>query len=305
MGKYLCEINQLTHCKHNPNNGDDMLEDLAKMASATDECALEIYKDLAQPSARVVGKTLGTTLEFLFTPFSALQLVNDKLKVNFQHRLQQYADKMQQLPEEKQCEVHPELGVPIMQRLAYTTNDDVAELFLELLASASNLDKVGLAHPSFIAIIDRLSPDEAKLLKYVAENEGIVLYVDFRAKRLKEENETLNKFDFDTSFIELEKWHTIVTRDLELDFPDNLHMYWANLISCGLLIDGAELGFTDMDEKYNEIAEYNKIVEVRQENVPMKYREIQVHNSYFQITALGAQFLDVCVLNNIESSMIN
>ena len=219
--------------------------------------------------------------------------------------MQQYADQLQQVPQEKQCEVHPELGVPIMQRLAYTTNDDVAELFLDLLTSASNLDKVSLAHPSFIAIIDRLSPDEAKLLKYIAENEGNVLYVDFRAKRLKEKNETLNKFDFDTSYIELEKWHTLVARDLDLDFPDNLHMYWANLISCGLLIDGGELGFTDMDEKYNEIAEYNKIVEVREENVPMKYREIQVHNSYFQITALGAQFLDVCVLNNTESSMIN
>lgn len=282
-----------------------MLEDLAKMAGEAENCALELYKDLAQPSARVIGNALGTTLEFLVTPFTWLQLPNGKTKINIQHRLQQYADQLQQVPQEKQCEVHPELGVPIMQRLAYTTNDDVAELFLDLLTSASNLDKVSLAHPSFIAIIDRLSPDEAKLLKYIAENEGNVLYVDFRAKRLKEKNETLNKFDFDTSYIELEKWHTLVARDLDLDFPDNLHMYWANLISCGLLIDGGELGFTDMDEKYNEIAEYNKIVEVREENVPMKYREIQVHNSYFQITALGAQFLDVCVLNNTESSMIN
>lgn len=282
-----------------------MLEDLAKMASEAENCALEFYKDLAQPSVRVIGNSLATTLEFVVTPITWLQLPNGKAKINIQHRLQQYADKMQQVPQEKQCEVHPELGVPIMQRLAYTTNDNVAELFLDLLTSASNLDKVSLAHPSFIAIIDRLSPDEARLLKYIAENEGNVLYVDFRAKRIKEKNETLNKYDFDTSFIELEKWHTIVTRDLELDFPANLHMYWANLISCGLLIDGAELSFADMEEKYNEIAEYNKIEEVRQENVPMKFREIQVHNSYFQITALGAQFLDVCVLNNIESSMIN
>lgn len=255
------------------------------------------YNDILHPSMNVVGKVLGTTLEFFLTPFAGLQLVNDKVKENIKYHLQRYSEKLQQMPKEQQCNVHPELGVPILQHLSYTTNEDIANLFVELLASASNINKVGLAHPSFISIIDRLSPDEARLLKYIAENEGNVLYVNFRAKRLKEKSETVDKFDFDASFVELEKWNTIVTRDLKLDFPDNLHMYWANLISCGLLLDGGNLSIKDADDKYNEIAEYNRIVEVRKKNVPMKFREIQVHRSFFQITALGAQFLEVCMEN--------
>ena len=259
---------------------------------------MSLYKDLAQPSIQTIGKSLGTTLEFFCTPFIALQNVNGRIKMNLQHRLHQYAKSLEQVPDDKRCEVHPELGVPIIQRLSYTTNDDIANLFVNLLTNASNLDNLNLSHPSFISIIDRLAPDEARLLKYINDNNGIILYVSFRAKAHKSEekkDKTSFDFDYDMSFAELRKWLTLASRDVVLDFPDNLHMYWANLISCGLIMDGGDMELTNKDEIYNAIATYNQIENVRLEYVPSTYRDIETHHSFFQLTPLGEQFIQVCI----------
>lgn len=266
------------------------------------------YNDILHPSMQLVGKSLGSTLEFFLTPFAGLQFVNDKVKANLQHRLQQYSDKLQQIPQEKQCEVHPELGVPILQRLSYTTNDDVAELFLELLASASNLDKVGLAHPSFISIIDRLSPDEARILVYLKNTSDFrIPYVHIKARRKDKPFSEMNidfknldfkNFDFgqiDTSFIDVLKWVTIVPLKVSLDFKDNIILYWANLISCGLLKDEYGFSLNHVVEQYEEIEKFIKLDEIRQMYASNEYSVVETERCFFSTTGLGKQFLQACI----------
>lgn len=280
-----------------------MMEELIGKLLEVDGCALDVYKDIAQPSARIIGQSLGTTLEFLFTPFTWLQLVNEKTKANIQHRLCQYAERLEQIPEDKRCEVHPELGVPIMQRLSYTTNDDVAELFLELLASASNLDKVGLAHPSFISIIDRLSPDEARILVYLKNcKDNRIPYLHIKARRedkpLSEVNFDFDKLDFsniDMSFVTIVKWVTVVPLKVSLDFKDNIHLYWANLISCGLIKDEYGFSINHADEQYAEIEESVKLDGIKQMYASNEYNQVEAERSYFSTTGLGKQFIQACV----------
>lgn len=261
------------------------------------------YNDILHPSLSVIGRSLGTTLEFFLIPFAGLQLVNDKVKVNLQYRLEQYAEKLKQVPEEKQCEVHPELGVPIMQRLSYTTNDDVAELFLELLTSASNIDKVGLAHPSFISIIDRLSPDEARILVYLKPlQDGQMPYLNIVARKKEElvsnKNVSLDKFDFvdiDTSFITIQQWVTPISQKVSLDFPMNVHIYLANLISCGILKDEYGFALNHIDNQYKEIEEYIKLDAIKQKYAANEYSEVESEHSFFSTTGLGLQFMQACI----------
>ena len=118
-----------------------------------------VYKDLLRPSAQVIGESLKAVLEFASTPFMALQLQNDKLKLNLKKRLDEYAQKLDSIPEDKRCEVHPQIGLPIIERLTYTTCDEIADLFTSLLASASSTDTANTAHPAFISMIERMSPD--------------------------------------------------------------------------------------------------------------------------------------------------
>ena len=61
--------------------------------------------------------------------------------------------------------MRPEIGVPTLEKLSYTHDKTLRQMFIELLASAGDTTRLGLAHPSFIRVIESLSPDEAKLLE--------------------------------------------------------------------------------------------------------------------------------------------
>lgn len=272
------------------------------------EIALEVYKDSLQPAMQTLGKSLGATFEFISIPLMGLQYINDKVKINLQHRLNQYKANIEKIPVDKHAEVHPELGVPIIQRLSYTTNDDIAQLFITLLTNASNLDMLSLAHPTFISIIDRMSPDEARILMYIQHEflqrgDTCIPYVNFRAKPLKDQKSSEMKdsdfvFDEDFSYIELRRWQTIIPQNVHLDFPDKIHLYFANLMSCGVLKDGEDLTLTEKIDSYKQIESIYNIEEMQKEYVPEKYSKVYANYSFFHVTELGQDFIKACVNEN-------
>ena len=127
----------------------------------------QIYTDIASPAAKAIGAALGTVFEFSTSFLLPVKLLNEKFKANFTKRLSEYNEKLQQIPLERRCEVHPQIGTPIVERLTYTTTDEIADLFTTLLARASDSEHANLAHPSFIGIIEHLSTDEARIIKYL------------------------------------------------------------------------------------------------------------------------------------------
>lgn len=127
----------------------------------------QFYQDLAQPSVKALGQALATVFELCPNSLLSLKLWTEKRKLNFAKRLNEYKDKLEQIPEEKRCEVDTQIGTPIVEKLTYTTNDEIADLFTTLLANASNIDTVNRAHPAFVDIIGRLSEDEARIIQYL------------------------------------------------------------------------------------------------------------------------------------------
>ena len=74
-----------------------------------------IYKDLAQPSVRAVGSALGTVFEFSTSFLLPVKLLNEKIKLIFTKNLNDYKNKLEKVSEEKICEVHPQIGIPIIE----------------------------------------------------------------------------------------------------------------------------------------------------------------------------------------------
>ncbi|MCX8523337.1 DUF4393 domain-containing protein [Chryseobacterium formosus] len=155
---------------------------------------MAIYGDLAQPSVKKVGVALGTVIEFSTSIFLPLKFQSEKWKINFDKRLNDYKNKLYSISEEDIIEVNPQLGVPIIDRLVYTTNDDIAEMFSNLLTKASSIKTVSQAHPSFINILERISSDEAKIIKYL-KNKSYITNISYRLYRRGTEGyvTTLNK----------------------------------------------------------------------------------------------------------------
>lgn len=115
--------------------------------------------------------------------------------------------------------------MPIIERLSYTTTDEIADLFTTLLSCASNKNKSNLAHPSFIGIIEHLSSDEARIIKYL-KGKDFVEYCDIRGKS-KDGN----------GFITLLPKQTLIPKDVFLEYPQNNQAYLSNLESLGIIVN--------------------------------------------------------------------
>lgn len=241
-----------------------------------------VYKDLLRPSVQVIGKSLKAVLEFVSTPFMALQLQNDKVKLNLEKRLDEYAQKLYSIPEDKRCEVHPQIGLPIIEKLTYTTSDEIADLFTNLLASASSVDTANSAHPAFISMIERMSTDEARILVYLKDKEDIP-YCDINAYSNQNSG-------FGTLFEHV----TMIEEDVSLSYPENTNAYLANFVSLGILRD--KKGTFRMDKtQYNRIKEKYQVEELTAEFVPKRWKSIDVEESYYQVTPFGRLFIHACI----------
>lgn len=241
-----------------------------------------VYKDTLRPSVQVIGKSLKAVFEFVSIPFMALQLQNDKVKLNLEKRLDEYAQKLHSIPEDKRCEVHPQIGLPIIEKLTYTTSDEIADLFTNLLASASSSDTVNTAHPAFISMIERMSPDEARILVYLKDKEDIP-YCDINAYPNQ-----------DRGYITLSEHVTMIDEDVTLSYPQNIDAYLANFISLGILLDMRGVFRIDKTQ-YDRIRKKCQVEAMTKSYVPEYFKSIVVQESYYQVTSFGKLFIQACI----------
>lgn len=263
--------------------GENTSKSVVELVKAGSNVLGQFYQDLAQPSVRALGQALGTVFELCPTSLLSLKIWTEKRKLNFKKRLNEYAKKLENIPEDKRCEVDTQIGTPIIEKLTYTTNDEIADLFTTLLANASNTETVNRAHPAFVDIIGRLSEDEAQLIKYLQTYVEIP-YCSFRAM-LKSE-----KGGFNT----IVDHATMLPFKVSLNFPQNISAYISNLISLGILSD--ENGIFKIDEtEYNQICENYRLDSLRGQLVPNACKAIEVSKSYYKVTQFGMLFISACL----------
>lgn len=249
---------------------------------------MAIYGDLAQPSVKKVGIALETVIEFSTSVFLPLKFQSEKWKINFDKRLNDYKNKLDKISEEDIIEVNPQIGVPLIDRLAYTTNDDVAEMFLNLLTKASSIKTVSQAHPSFINIIERISSDEAKIINHL-ENKSYIPYISYRLYRKGTEGyiTTLNKA-------------TLLQFELDLLFSDNVSIYLDNLITLGI-IGYEEKKFKGDFETYETLFKKYHFENIKNElSITLDdFDKLERVKSFYEVTDYGKAFIRSCTNKNI------
>ncbi len=131
------------------------------MSKAKDKLLLEVYKDLAQPSVREIGKILQNITKvghFAFAGFDYLAMKQD--------RWQKFLEIVEtKVDEENLIEAQPQIVGPIIESMVYTDVESlIGEMFAELLARSIDKTNQDKAHPAFPQIIRQLSHDEAVIL---------------------------------------------------------------------------------------------------------------------------------------------
>lgn len=243
----------------------------------------EVYGDAAKPAMKVVGGAIGDALELCLLPITAVGYIPKMAKLYLNKHLESFARTLEDIPKEKQTEIHPQISVPVLQKLTYTSNDTIAELFVNLLASSANIDMSCTAHPGFVEIISQLAPDEAKIIHYL-RGKSDIQYSEIKAY-------VKNGNGYNTYL----KRSTLIPFEVNLDFSHNIHAYFSNLVRLGILED--KNGVYRIDQSiYNEIAQRYDFAEY-EKLVPNHFKKIEVDKSYYEVTAFGKLFIQACTTN--------
>lgn len=180
--------------------------------------------------------------------------------------------------------------MPILERFTYTSNEELSNAFVNLLVSASSIDDINKAHPGFIQIIDRLSPDEALLLKYLAGVDCIatldIQYYEFFDDQVRK-----------NEYVHLLKNATSLQNKVELKFPENINIYLENLTSLALIQERTYY-YTNCEEDFIEIEkinnEYLSIVFDKYDEKQLSKAK-KVKKGMFEKTQYGELFIKACI----------
>lgn len=201
----------------------------------TGKLAEKAYDDILSNPGKKTGEALGTILNVGNTLLWPIKWANERTRIYFENNLRRYEEKLSSIDEQNIIEVPTEISMPILERFTYVSNQEISEAFINLLACASNTETIQYAHPSFIQIIDRLSPDEALIVKFFSQEKAIP-YLTLARYSLKEEEEhnknpELNTYQYST----LVEKETDICKNINLNFTSNINLYLDNLTSLGLI----------------------------------------------------------------------
>ncbi|MDP3260737.1 MAG: DUF4393 domain-containing protein [Thermodesulfovibrionales bacterium] len=254
---------------------------LVKELSKVPSLIPEIYGDLLKPGVKQVGKALESIIGIGNTILWPFTLANERARIALERNMEKYRAQIQDVPEEKIIHVAPEIGVPIAEKLTYVSDEQLSDLYINLLSKASTIDTAHFAHPSFVNIINNLSPDEAILLKELHNQPRIPFVKATLAKKGT------------THWSLIGDLLTGLETKVKLSFPDNVVAYMSNFEGLGL-IDIHRESFMVGDGIYESLEKLYR-PELDAMSFDKSTQEIKFIKGRIEVTTFGALFLDACL----------
>lgn len=136
-----------------------------------------------------LGKTALTvtqTVNNILLPLAAVNFAFDKAKLYFSEKFQEdLSNKTKDIPEERLIEPKASIAGPTLQGLAFSHEEDnLKEMYLNLLKSSMDSETAESAHPAFVELIKQLTSEEAKILNLLIVQNGVPI-VEVRIHDLK------------------------------------------------------------------------------------------------------------------------
>jgi hypothetical protein len=151
-------------------NKDDKNSNIKDAVEVTTELikAVPIYQDLMQPAAKEIGTALGTvakTVNIALAPIAGIVWSYETIQGYISTKV---SEKLKNVPEED-IETPPiSIAGPTLEALRFAGDEEeLREMYANLLANALDKNTKETVHPSFVEIIKQLSAQEALVLKFL------------------------------------------------------------------------------------------------------------------------------------------
>ncbi|WP_165797559.1 DUF4393 domain-containing protein [Solimonas fluminis] len=255
--------------------------EVAREAAKLPALLSDIYGDLLKPGVRQVGKALETVIGLGNTALWPIALANERARISLERNFEKYREQMNDVPEEKVSPIPPEIGVPVAEKLAYVSDEELSQLYVNLLAKASTVDTAHFAHPSFVNVINNLCPDEAIILKALHRTTSVP-FITANLYQKDKKNQFTTIGDLLTG---------LETRQ-KLAFPRNTVAYMSNFEGLGLiqirrdvhLADAAI--YTSLENLYRP----SFLGLEGQDNLEIKFKKGKI-----EVTPFGSLFINACL----------
>ena len=241
-------------------------------AASHPELVKQLATDIAQPAFQKAGKAAGDLVEIVSAPITAGNML-------VKHALRRLEQRLETVPPEKIVSITPELGVPVLQRLSYVTDEVLSGLYIELLARAANVDTAKDAHPSFVHVIENLSPDEGILLQHLR---GHVAFVDALLVGITDPNSTHIAAQFAVGeYIKQ-----------ALSYPKTIPVYVSNLAALGIV----EVGRQPLTDTYyaHPYPKIEESIKAQFDPMPGWSERLRYIRGYLKLTPKGELFVQAC-----------
>lgn len=243
---------------------DDYME---RVIDKTVETVVEkTYDDLVHPTLEIIGSRLAQAFKNL--PF---------MQYNMEETEKQIESKMRYVQPCKIVSPEPYVAVPAIQGISYCMdNQNLRNMYANLLASAMNIDIKDSVHPAYVEIIKQLVSDEALLLKYINDNQQIP-FVMVTQEHLREQLKTVHEY------------RNSVLEERVIQNNDKIAEYMENLERLNLIHLESDLSTKKVSEPL--------LQEIVKEYTPAYPgdRNVIFKDRCALITHFGASFCKVCI----------
>lgn len=269
-------------------NEDNVLAEIGK------EFARQSYKDIGEhiikPTAKVVG-TIPDVINRLLVPVH--QWIEEG-KYNLEKTKKILAIKLENIKQENLVSPDSYIAVPALQYISYCMdNEELRDMYANLLASSMNKVVKNGVHPSFVEIIKQLSPDEAKILREIQKGPLYpLIHLQYVRPDNKGEREELSNF-------------SDIGYKIGCEYPEWIAQYLNNMERLGL-IQISKGSFLINKELYEPLKTHPFIVPyLNQGRIILKgYSTYKFTERYYGISDFGKSFCKICI-GDIPSKIRN
>jgi len=261
------------------NNAMEIMKDVAK------DIAKDAYQDIRKPVVQPASETLGLVPRAVKAALLPLEKWILQREFNLSATKKLLEEKLENTPHELIQPPEPHIAVPAIQYLEYCMdNEELREMYANLLASSMNAVVKNGVHPAFVEIIKQLSPDEAKILKYFKIHQLVPCIT------LRETKENGAGVDVIRNFSD-------VGERMECENPLDICQYFDNLMRLGLLESPGELSSLTNKARYEPLKNHRQIkntvakIEARTD----EYNHARFEESFIRLTAFGEKFCEICL----------
>lgn len=193
-------------------------------------------------------------------------------------------EKLSILPQELITAPKSRVAVPVLQNASITEEIDIRELYANLLANSMNKVVKDGVHPGFVEIIKQLSPDEAKILKYMSTHKIIPTI-------------TLRYIHNGGSGIDIIKDFSNVGEITECEKPQDIAKYFDNLVRLGLIVNAGGLSSLTDKARYEPLKSHKWVAPQAtvEKAIAIGFDKFDFEEGFVKLSSYGQDFCSICL----------